>query len=138
MLYEEHVVDAVARFLVANGWSEMSRVPFTRCHGDDLVMAKASRRLLIEAKGATSSDPRSKRFDSQFNASQVGTHVGQAVLRALRWVSLGDANAAIALPDDRLHRLKVGEVALAIRRAGIGVFWVDDDRSVVADCPWDI
>jgi hypothetical protein len=138
VLFEEEVVYAVARFLVGLGWAEVSRVA-TRSHGDDLVMARGTRHLFIEAKGATSSDPRTARFGLEFNAAQVADHVSKAVLRALRWVSAGGADAAVALPDNRRHRLEIGRVQPAIRGAGIGVFWVSEkDAAVEADCPFSV
>lgn len=136
MLYEDQVVEAVARFLSAHGWHIESRVT-SKQHGDDLVATKDARRLLVEAKGETSSDPTTSRYGSEFSLNQVGTHVGVAVLRSLRWVSRGDVDAAIALPDNERHRRKVGEVSVALHRAGIGVLWVSPDMSVRLDSPWE-
>lgn len=138
VLYEEHDLDAVAKYLIKHDWSELSRVAATRSHGDDLVMGKSGRRLLIEAKGATSSDPRSKRSASSSRPARSVLMSVVLYLRALRWVSAGGADAAIAVPANRLHRLKIGEVAPAIQRAGIGVFWVHEDRRVEAECPWSL
>lgn len=137
MLFEDDVVEAVARFFENRGWAVESRVT-AREHGDDLVLVKPGRRLLVEAKGETSSNPRSSRFGLEFTSSQVGTHVGVAILRALRWVSAGDVDAAIAVPDNERHRVRVGEVNAAIQRAGIGVLWVGQDRQVRPECPWQV
>jgi hypothetical protein len=54
-------------------------------------------------------------------------------LKALRVASLGEARAGIALPDNANHRREVEQVAPALRKAGVVVFWVDDAGAVRAD-----
>jgi hypothetical protein len=38
--------------------------------------------------------------------------------------------AAIALPDDQLHRERIDQISNALRKLGISVFWVNDVRDV--------
>lgn len=84
----------------------------------------------MEAKGEGSSKAGSRRHGLAFNRNQVGTHVSVAVTRAMRTVSRGDANAAIALPSNELHRAEVARIARAIRMMKVDVYWVAANGSV--------
>lgn len=135
MLYEDSVVDAVCAALEADGWEILSKARATE-RGDDIVARRGSQRLIVEAKGAGSSKVGTNRYGRSFNRGQVGTHVGVAVLRALQVASRGDALAAVALPGNDHHREIAGRAAPALSRAGVGIFWVDEDRAVSSDLPW--
>jgi hypothetical protein len=132
VLTEDRVTDAVCRHLVADKWKIISRA-MGRKHGTDIVATRNGTRLEIEAKGAGSSDSRTKRYGQEFSQAQVFTHVGEAVLKALRVVATGRAQAAIALPDSRNHRSQVEPIRVALRRLGIIVFWVREDGTVSAE-----
>jgi hypothetical protein len=84
-------------------------------------------------QGAGSSDSRTRRYGQEFSQAQVFTHVGEAVLKALRVIAAGQAEAGIAVPDSRNHRLQVELIRVALRRLGIIVFWVREDGTVSAD-----
>ena len=129
MLLEDEVVDAVVALLKNHGWTVES-FAHAHQHGDDIVALKGGSTLRVEAKGAGSSRPGTKRYGSAFTANQVGSHIGVAVMRALAWVSVGRDRAALALPDNQHHRSRIERVEVALRTVGIGVFWVDDAGSV--------
>lgn len=135
MLYEDDVVNAVCTFLERDGWQIVSRA-MAHQHGDDIVARRGSDRLIVEAKGEGSSKQGTSRFGLHFNRGQVNTHVGVAVLRALGVASAGDALAAVALPGNGDHKAVAGRAAPALARAGVGIFWVAEDRSVQAELPW--
>lgn len=135
MLYEDHVVDAVCAYLKADGW-QIESLAHAHQHGDDIVAVRGDERLVVEAKGAGSSKEGTRRFGQLFNRGQVKSHVGVAVLRALGVASDGGALSAVALPDNEHHRQIAGRAARALARAGVGIFWVDDDRTVTAELPW--
>jgi hypothetical protein len=59
-------------------------------------------------------------------------------LKALRVASSGEARAGIALPDNTNHRREVEQVAPALRRAGVVVFWVDEGGAVGVDSPAEL
>ncbi len=122
MLTEDAVVDAVAGHLEREGWSVESRVLAVQ-QGDDLVVTRAGRRMLVEAKGEGSSKPGTRRYGQAFDRGQVHDHVAKAVLRAMRAVSAGDVGA-VALPDNADHRREVERVAPALGRLGVVVYWV--------------
>lgn len=129
MIFEDDVVAAVANHLRADGWTIVSIALATQ-HGDDIVAHRGDQRLLVEAKGQGSSKPHTSRFGQPFSRRQAATHVGVAILRALRAVSEATYTAAIALPDDENHRREIERVAPALSLIGVRVFWVDQAGEV--------
>lgn len=137
MLLEDNVVDAVAELLRAHGWTIQATAHATEW-GNDIDAVKDGARLLVEAKGAGSSKATTKRFGQSFTGNQVGSHIGVAVVRALRWVSSGIAYPSLAFPDNQHHRDRVTAIAPALARLGIGVFWVSEELEVTLEAPWSI
>lgn len=124
-------------FIVARGWTIQSTAHANEL-GDDIDALKDGQRLLVEAKGAGSSKATTKRYGQLFTGNQVGSHIGVAVVRALRWVSSGIAYPALALPDNRHHRDRVNAIAPALAQVRIGIFWVSDNHEVTLQAPWDL
>lgn len=129
LLTEDAVVRAVCDYLTDHQWEIVSRAMATE-HGVDIVATRDGARLEVEAKGAGSSKPHTARYGRAFNRGQVFDHVAKAVLKALRVASAGNAQAAIAFPDNGDHRAEVELVRVALQRAGIIVFWVGDEGTV--------
>ena len=129
MITEDQVVDAVCIDLEAHGWVIVRRAS-TQQRGADIVARRDDRDLVVEAKGGTSARATSSRFGKPFNAGQVHSHVGRALVEALVAVSSG-ALGAIALPDERLHRTLIGKMSKALDRAGVHVLWVAEDGTTV-------
>ena len=137
VLYEDDVVNAVCEHLGEAGWTIVSKALAIQ-HGDDIVTTKQGRTLVVEAKGAGSSKTGTKRFGQLFNQNQAKTHVSVAVFRALTTISDDTHLAAIALPDNRHHRVLIAKAQLGLSRAGIGVFWVTEALAVTLDAPWEL
>jgi hypothetical protein len=135
MLTEDDVVLAVRAHLEARGWTIVSQALAVQ-RGDDLVAVRDGERIEIEAKGEGSSKPSSSRFGNVFSSSQVNDHVGRALLRALKVVSLGKAKAAVAFPDNADHRKEVNAVRKALDQLGLAVFLVGADKKVSAAPDW--
>lgn len=133
MLLEDDVVDAVTAYLTGRGWVIRQALRSSE-RGDDIIAERAGDRLLVEAKGETSARESTARYGKSFSASQVGSHVGKAVLRSLRFVSDGD-RAGVAFPDERLHRREVAKIQKALRLLDVAVFWVGPDSTVTLDAP---
>jgi hypothetical protein len=114
------------------GYSIVRQASSTQ-HGFDIVARRNGADLIIEAKGAGSSKPDTARYGKEFNANQVHDHVAKAVLKALRVVSAGNAQAGIALPDNSRHRREIEQVARALRHVDITVFWIDEQGAVRID-----
>ncbi len=134
MLTENDVIDAVCDYLVAAGYKILRR-SHTKQKGTDIIAKRPEGpgRLLIEAKGETSADPRTKGYGTPFDSAQVQVHVAEAFRTAARFHdehhSSGDF-VGVAFPDTRLHRKYLGQVKSAIDSLGIPVYFVQRDRSV--------
>jgi hypothetical protein len=129
VLTEDMVTDSLENHLTANGWRIISRAK-GKVRGVDVVAERRGTRMEIEAKGAGSGDPTTKNYGLEFTRGNVFTHVGEAVLKALRVITVGQAQAAIALPDNYDHRSEIELVRVVLWRLGIVVFWVRQDGAV--------
>ena len=132
IIYEDEVIDRVRDYLTARGWEVVSRATVDE-RGEDLVMRSAELEVSIEAKGAGSSKPTSRRYGQPFTGSQVVAHVAKAVLKALGVASVGGRIAAIALPDTPKHRSEIDKIIQALTLTGITVFWVTADAKVTTE-----
>lgn len=133
VLYEDDVTDAVCAELERRGWSVEQRLRSTQ-RGDDIVATRGDVRFVIECKGETSSDPATRRYGAAFSASQVNSHVSRAMLRAMRVVSEGNW-AGVAFPEERLHRIEIKKVRVAVERLGVVVCWVTPNNVVTIEAP---
>lgn len=126
MLFEGDVIENVCDLLRDHGY-DIESTATVRQHGEDIIAVKGDQRVIIEAKGETSSRRGSGRFGLPFTAARVLDHVAKAVLKALRVAASGEAGPPVALPDNQHHRLEIERVQPALRRAGVGVFWATED-----------
>lgn len=129
-LFEDDVVRSVMAHLTTEGWHILS-FALSHQHGDDIVAVRAGERLIIEAKGDGSSKSTTARFGKPFTRNQVRTHVAVAVVRAMRVVSSGLAQAALALPDSAFHHDEIDRIQPALTALGVLIFWVGLDRQVI-------
>ena len=138
MLYEEHVVDCVCRFLKRNGIRIVDVCP-TRRQGEDIRALTRDRgtKITIEAKGETSSDPKGKRYGKQFNSGQVRDHVAKAIYSSATHITAGTLTG-IALPKNDAHIEYVRRVLPVLKQLRIEVFWVDAKRNVEVQGHWRI
>jgi len=138
MLYEEHVVEAVCRFLRKKGFLITQRLA-TKAHGEDIKALAPDRKqqVTIEAKGATSSNPNSPRYGKEFDSKQVKDHVANAVYSAARHVST-DTLTGVAFPNNDRHVEYVGRILPALKRLKIEVFWVGPDKTVEVEHHWEV
>lgn len=144
LLFEFDVVEAIATYLVSKNFTVQQRLRPTQ-KGIDIVAARTVPTELtayIEAKGATSSRKSSARYGKPFDSAQVKIHVAEAYYTATNLIL--DHNLAnnrivgIALPDTELHRRYEGRIHQGLLKLGIGVFWVDSDRNVMLEAPWEL
>lgn len=136
MITENFVVDRVAKFLEASGFTIEHRRE-TSQKGVDITgkVPDRSRGFAIEAKGATSTKPRSKNFGKPFSARSVYTSVTTAYFCASTYVPKGYA-AGIALPETDLYLNQVRGIVPALRDLKIEVFWVREDETVRTQGHW--
>lgn len=84
MLTEPDVINYVCVALQQLGYNIHKKNVNVRQKGDDIIAIKqlaSIRKLYIEAKGETSSDPNSNRYGQSFDNAQVRVHIGQALYK---------------------------------------------------------
>jgi len=118
---ENEVVEAVAGYLSNNGW-EIVATCTTAQRGVDILAKRNGETLAVEAKGAGSATPESRRYGKPFTNNQKRSHVASALLAAARIVSRAEFRAAIALPADKVHKLLVEEITPALTILNVRVF----------------
>lgn len=131
VLDENEVVEIMSNYLRNKGYS-IEKSATTRQKGIDIIAFKEEEKLYIEAKGATSSKKESKNYGQLFSSSQVTSHIGRAVVAALKVVDLGNEHivSAIALPDTEIHKRKIDEIQPPLKCLGIKVFFVSSQKVV--------
>lgn len=134
MLTENDIVEAVCALLESRGYRIERRLTSTQTGGVDIVASGSRGRILVEAKGATSSKPGTRRYGKGFNDSQRLDHVGKALMALLPHYGSTRTRIAMALPTN--HNDLVEERRIALDALEIGVFLVDSARGVTFRGPW--
>jgi hypothetical protein len=125
-------VEAVCAYLVRHGWTIEQRLTTTQT-GIDIIASCSEGRLLIEAKGGTSSRDGSARFGKEYTATQAFDRVTKGLLTGFELMeraNLGE-NVGLAFPNDPYFVRYVARVKTALAKTGLRVFWVNRDRTVV-------
>jgi hypothetical protein len=129
---ENEVIEAVAAYLEQQHYRIEQKLR-TGERGIDLIARapKVKRRLLVEAKGGTSSMEHTNRFGEGFNTGQINSHLAVALYQTVKMQTKypGDA-VAIALPDTPKQRACVEGIRPALDKLDIAVFFVAADRTV--------
>jgi hypothetical protein len=135
MLIESDVIRAVMVYLERAGHTIQSHCNENqRGHDIDGLTSEGSR-ILIEAKGETSSKASSKRYGQAFDSKQVNSHVSKAFTRAASHFSTG-VLSGIALPKSNAHLEAIQQIRSALEYLEIEVFWVLSDQTVEVAGYW--
>jgi hypothetical protein len=134
VLTENEVISAVAKHLSVQGY-RIEQTLNTDERGVDIVAKhrKSGKRLLVEAKGGTSSKAATARYGKPFTRNQARSHVSVALYCAVRLRDLyarESAFVALAFPDDPNHRSLIESITPTLGELGIIVFFVDATRRV--------
>jgi len=134
VLFEGKVIEFVCNYLSEHDFEIIQKLSTTE-QGDDIVALKSGMKLIIEAKGESSSNKNSSRYGQPFTYNQVKTHVGVALYKVLEILTreMNDGNVVvvgIALPNNENHRKCVAKISVAIKQLNIVLFWVNEDGSV--------
>jgi hypothetical protein len=134
MLTENEIVQTLAGYLSQNGY-RIDKQLTTLEQGIDLdaTHATTGQRILVEAKGGTSSKESTARFGKPFSQNQAKSHVSVALYCAAKMLQKyapEAAQVALAFPDDRNHRGFVEAISTALTKLEITVFFVDQNRQV--------
>lgn len=134
MLDENDVVEAVADHLRQKGYTIVQKL-HTSEQGVDLIAERASdgQRLLVEAKGGTSSRQGSNRYGKPYTPSQVYDRVSKgfyavACLQEKR--NSNNTQAILACPDTTLFNKYLSRITVSASKLGIMILLVKPDRSV--------
>jgi hypothetical protein len=132
---ENGVVAAVCSHLTNNGYAILQRLR-TTSQGIDIIAKHPSsaRRLLIEAKGGTSSRVGSPRFGKPYDENQVIDRVGKGFYTAGCLYSQHGGSGdeiALAFPDLPLFRKHIIRAKPAFLKLRITVFLVDPNTHSV-------
>ena len=141
MLTENEIIEALAEHLRQDGYRIDKQLTTLEQGVDiDAVHLATGRRLLVEAKGGTSSKDGTARFGKPFSPNQAKSHVAVAFYCGARMLQAYAAEAvqvALAFPDDNNHRGYVGSISTSLRGLGITVYFVDQNRQVRTLSPID-
>lgn len=124
MLTESQVIDAVCRHLSRRGWRIESRCSESQ-RGEDIVAFHRSRpvRVVIEAKGETSSKPASNRHGKAFSAGQATSHISRALYSSMKSMKRGTI-CGMAFPKNDIHLERIQAIEPTLRKLRLEVFWV--------------
>lgn len=119
MLTENEIIEALAEHLRQDGY-RIDKQLTTLEQGIDIdaVHLATGRRLLVEAKGGTSSKDGTARFGKPFSPNQAKSHVAVAFYCAAKMLQAYASEAvqvALAFPDDNNHRRFVGSISTSLR-----------------------
>lgn len=131
MLTESDVIAAVCTYLEANGYEIRQHLTEVE-RGEDIVAVRGTERLVVEAKGETSSKSGSARFGKAFSRGQVHAHIAKALYCAAK-PRVDGTRVAIALPWNAHHEEMVAPIRPALSKLGIATYWVRYDGSVAED-----
>lgn len=132
MLTENDVIELTCKKLIDMGYEITQRLLTTE-HGIDVIAQKGNKRLLIEAKGATSASVGTNRFGLEFSKNQVNHHVAMAFYATAKLITKETGSSkvfCIALPYNENHIDAVKAIHTAIERLEIKIIWVKEDGKV--------
>ena len=131
MINENSVVDYVYKYLEDNNYT-VSEHRSTNERGYDIVaFDEEGKRLIIEAKGGTSSKPGTNRFGKDFDSKQIRHHVAMALYVVSEAINSDpDCEVGIALPQNDKHVRAVKKIQKVIELLGIKIYWVSSNGEV--------
>lgn len=132
MLTENDVIELTCEKLIETGYEIVQQLHTTE-HGIDIIAVKDNRRLLIEAKGATSATIGTNRFGAEFTKNQVNHHVAMAFYAVAKLITVEICSPniyCIALPHNANHIDAIKAIDIAVERLGVKLIWVDEDGTV--------
>lgn len=127
MLTENDVVDMVSSKLEELNFEIISRC-YTDVKGVDIVGRKDNQRILIEAKGGTTSIE-SINYGKSFTRSQARTHISVAIFKILQ-LKEDNKNVllGIALPYESHHYEFIKSIETSLKELEVMIFWCDKEN----------
>jgi hypothetical protein len=128
ILTEDRVVEAVASFLRAEGYTILGTCGVKQ-RGFDIDAVKDEARLIVEAKGEGATNPTSR---ERFTRNQCRQSL-EAALYKLSSLYEGGSLLALALPETDHYREALERIQPTLTRLNVTTFWVRSDGSVIWD-----
>lgn len=126
MLTENDVVDMVSSKLEKLNFEIISRC-YTDVKGVDIVAKKDNQKILIEAKGGTTSI-QSTNEGKPFTRSQSRTHISVAIFKILQLKEENkDSLIGIALPYESHHYEFIESIKTSLKELEVIIFWCDKE-----------
>lgn len=134
MITENEVVQTLSEYLAHQGYRITKQLTTVEQGIDiDALHIASGERLLIEAKGGTSSKEGTARFGKPFSLNQAKNHVAVAfycAAKMLQKYAQEHARVALAFPDDENHRRIVEDIASSLSNLAIAVYFIDSEHRV--------
>lgn len=135
MLTESEVINAVCQFLKNHRYRVTQKLSETQAGDDIVAFSPNGKKIMIEAKGETSSKPHTARFGKPFSPNQAHDHVSKAFFRAAFYAAQ-KISAGIALPKNDTHIACVDKIQPILGKLKIEVFWVLPNHKVEIAGNW--
>lgn len=131
-LTENEVIEAMVSFFEKHGFL-ISQVCSTNEKGIDIIAkSPGGVAFFIEAKGGTSSKVTTNRYGKPFDKRQARTHISIAITKCFQTLqkSSDKCVVGIALPKDDNHFYIIKSIEESLRKAGLKVYFVCEDKTV--------
>ncbi|WBW95259.1 hypothetical protein [Oceanirhabdus sp. W0125-5] len=131
---ENEVINAVVSKLKSFHFKVLSTCN-TKERGIDIISEKDNYKLLIEAKGGTSSKENTKKYGVPFDRNQAKTHISVAILKTMELITKYKDQPeyifGIALPYEKNHLEFIERVKYTLNELGIVIFWVKREEVTI-------
>jgi hypothetical protein len=134
--WEGNVVEAIARFLVQDGWTIVGKADtHSKERGVDIQATRLGQTLLLEAKGYPSKNYRDPRRAGEVKptnpTNQAQQWYSHALLKVMRLQTKHpDAVVALGLPEFPRYRALFEETRGGLARLGVALLTVRGDGTV--------
>jgi len=134
LLNENDIISAICDYLERiEGYVIVQKLGTTQ-KGIDIIAKHPEQpgRLLIEAKGGTSSRDGSNRYGKEYTETQVFDRVSKGFFTVTKMLveCKDNDDVALACPDTVTFRKYLNQIKPALDKLGIKVFLVKEDRTV--------
>nr|WP_024835469.1 hypothetical protein [Clostridium sp. 12(A)] len=134
MINENQVVDYICKYLEDNKYTvDEHRNTYERGY-DIVAFSKDGKKLIIEAKGGTSSKPGTNRFGKDFDSKQVRHHIAMALYAVGKAITSDpECEVGIAIPKNDEHIKALKRIRKVIDVLTIRVYWVSSNGEVTVE-----
>jgi len=135
MLDENQIIDIVCRYYKEKDYAILQKLN-THEKGIDIIVKnkKSGNKILIEAKGGTSSFVGSNRYGKPYTKSQVFDRVSKGIYTLLQMLSdhgnKGNTEVAIAFPDTEWFREYLNKIKPVTEKLNLNILMVRENGGI--------